>query len=228
MKPKIIAFDADDTLWVNEPYFREYEKKFAELLSQYFSEEIIVEEFFKTEIRNLNLYGYGAKGFMLSMIETAIRITDGAVSAEIIDKIIMHGKSLIDMPVELINGVESVLLKLKNNYRIILATKGDLLDQERKLRKSGLMEYFHHIEIMSDKKENDYRDIINRMDVEPHDFMMIGNSLKSDILPVLNLGGLGVYVPFHTTWQYETIDDSELKNKEFRTVNSLSEVLEFL
>ena len=228
MKPKIIAFDADDTLWVNEPYFREYEKKFAELLSQYFSEEIIVEEFFKTEIRNLNLYGYGAKGFMLSMIETAIRITGGAVSAEIIDKIIMHGKSLIDMPVELINGVESVLMKLKNNYRIILATKGDLLDQERKLRKSGLIEYFHHIEIMSDKKENDYRSIINRMDVDPRDFMMIGNSLKSDILPVLNLGGLGVYVPFHTTWQYETIDDSELKNKEFRTVNSLSEVLEFL
>jgi putative hydrolase of the HAD superfamily len=228
MKPKIIAFDADDTLWVNEPYFRDYEKQFAELLRCYFPENIIAEEFFKTEIANLDLYGYGAKGFMLSMIETAIRVSEGKVSNEVINKIIVLGKSLIDMPVELIDGVENVLMELKNNYRIVLATKGDLLDQERKLRKSGLMKHFHHIEIMSDKKEKDYSDLINRMDIEPSEFMMVGNSLKSDIIPVLNLGGSGIYIPFHTTWQFEIIDDSAIKNLEFHTVNSLSEVLGIL
>lgn len=228
MKPKIIAFDADDTLWVNEPYYRDYEKRFAELLSCYFPENIIAEEFFKTEITNLDLYGYGAKGFMLSMIETATRVSEGKVSNKVIEEIILLGKSLIDMPVELIDGVENVLMKLKNNYRIVLATKGDLLDQERKLRKSGLMKHFHHIEIMSDKKEKDYSDLINRMDIEPSEFMMVGNSLKSDIIPVLNLGGSGIYIPFHTTWQFEIIDDSAIKNLEFHTVNSLSEVLEIL
>lgn len=228
MNPKIIAFDADDTLWVNEPYYREYEKQFAELLRDYYPDTIITEEFFKTEIGNLKLYGYGAKGFMLSMIETAIRISERNVSNEIIEKIIALGKSLIDMPVELIDGVENVLEKLKSNYRIILATKGDLLDQERKLRKSGLMRHFHHIEIMSDKKEMDYSDLINRMDIEPHDFLMIGNSLKSDILPVLNIGGKAIYVPFHTTWQFETIDESAINNFEFHTVEELSEVLKIL
>src|SRR5882762_6745456 len=179
METKVIAFDADDTLWDNELYFQETEKKFCELLEDFLPQHTVSRELLQTEIKNISLYGYGIKAFMLSMIETAIRITDKNIKAETIEKIINFGQELLEKPVLLMEGVEEVLKSLKTKYRLVLATKGDLLDQERKLKKSGLADFFHHIEIMSEKMETDYQKLIQHLDIKPNEFMMIGNSLKS-------------------------------------------------
>ncbi|MEI6061147.1 MAG: HAD family hydrolase [Bacteroidota bacterium] len=226
-KIKIIGFDADDTLWVNEPFYRETEKQFAHILSLYFSENEINDELFKTEMKNLALYGYGAKSFILSMIETALRLSENKITAVEISKIIEIGKAQLNRPIELLDGVELVLQKLQPHYKLILATKGDLLDQEQKLKKSGLTAYFHHIEIMSDKHENNYRKLIKHLDIEPQDFVMVGNSIKSDILPVVNIGASAIHVPYHTTWQHEN-DHAETDPGKFATVEKLVEILNFL
>ncbi len=226
-KIKIIGFDADDTLWVNEPFYRETEKQFARILSPYFAENEVNDELFKTEMQNLALYGYGAKSFVLSMIETALRLSENKVTAVEISKIIEIGKAQLNLPIELLDGVELVLQKLNPNYKLILATKGDLLDQEQKLKKSGLINYFHHIEIMSDKHENNYRNLIKRLDIDPQNFVMIGNSIKSDILPVINIGASAIHVPYHTTWQHEN-DHAETDNSKFVTVDNLAEILNIL
>ncbi|MEI6434263.1 MAG: HAD hydrolase-like protein, partial [Bacteroidota bacterium] len=158
------------------------------------------------------LYGYGAKGFMLSMIETALKISGGKVSQEVIGKILKLGKDLLNKPVVLLDGVQDILDKLhRKGIKLIVATKGDLLDQERKLAKSKIENYFHHIEVMSDKKETDYLKILSHIEIAPEDFIMIGNSFKSDIIPVLNIGGFGVYIPYHTTWAHEKTDKPELQ-----------------
>jgi putative hydrolase of the HAD superfamily len=225
---KIIGFDADDTLWVNEPYYRAIEKQFMEHLKEFVPETVLEPELFKTEIQNLELYGYGAKGFVLSMIETAIRISDKKVSNQTIEKIIELGKSLMDIKIDLLDDVELVLNKLKNKYKLIVATKGDLMDQERKLRKSGLAPMFHHIEIMSDKKEAEYSKLISNLGILPNEFLMIGNSVKSDILPVLNIGASGIHVPFHTTWDHEKVNDDMIDPGKFKSVEKLIDVLEFL
>lgn len=226
-KVKIIGFDADDTLWVNEPLYRETEKQFCRLLEPYAPANEANQELFKTEMLNLEMYGYGAKGFMLSMVETALRISGHKISANEIGQIIGLGKDLLNEPIVLLDGVETVLRQLQKNYKLILATKGDLLDQERKLKKSGLTDYFHHIEIMSDKHENNYRKLIKRLDIDPQYFVMIGNSVKSDILPVINIGAKAIYVPYHTTWQHEN-DHGVTDNSKFVTVNNLGEVLNIL
>jgi putative hydrolase of the HAD superfamily len=227
MNLKVIAFDADDTLWVNEPYFRQTEDRFYELLSGYSSQHSLERELLKTEIENLALYGYGIKGFMLSMIETALKITDHKISAEAIGKILDLGKQMLDQPIELLEGVEDVLQKLKDKYRLVVATKGDLLDQERKLKKSGISHYFHHIEIMSDKDNANYLKLIKHLDIQPEELMMVGNSLKSDIIPVLNVGGYAVHVPYHITWAHEQIED-DINNEKFRSMTSIKDILEFL
>lgn len=224
---KVIAFDADDTLWVNEPYFREAEEKFCALLEDYLPMHSVNNELFKTEIKNLPLYGYGVKGFMLSMIETILIVTEGTANIQLIDKAIQYGKELLDKQIELLDGVETVLSSLQNNYRLVVATKGDLLDQERKLQKSGLEKYFHHIEIMSDKQQKDYHKLLKHLDCAPENFMMIGNSLKSDVLPVLELGGHAVHVPFHTTWAHEVIEHG-VEHENFSSVESIDQILDFL
>ena len=203
---KVIAFDADDTLWHNEIYFQEIEHKFCALLEEYLPQHTVVRELLQTEIQNINLYGYGVKAFMLSMIETAIRISDDTIKPEVINKIISFGKEMLDKPVQKMDGVVEVLEKLKNRYRLVVATKGDLLDQERKLKKSNLEHYFHHIEIMSEKGEADYQKLINHLDIQPSAFLMIGNSLKSDVLPVLKLGAHAIHIPYHITWDHEKIE----------------------
>jgi putative hydrolase of the HAD superfamily len=223
---KIIAFDADDTLWENETYFAEAEQRFSELLEDFLPKHTVLRELLHTEISNLPLYGYGIKAFMLSMIETAIRISDKNIPASVIQKTIDLGREMLDKPVVLLEGVEDVLKSLKGRYRLVLATKGDLLDQERKLIKSNLQGYFHHIEIMSEKKEDDYRKLIRRLDIAPEGFMMIGNSLKSDVMPVINVGGYGVHIPFHTTWAHEKID-VDLKSDRFIVLQKISEVPDF-
>jgi putative hydrolase of the HAD superfamily len=222
MPIKVIAFDADDTLWVNEPFFREAEDKFAGLLEDFIPQHAIMKELYRTEIENLGVYGYGIKGFMLSMIETAMRISDHKMPLTLIEKVINIGREMLDKPVELLPGVEEVLKTLNGDYRMVLATKGDLLDQERKLKKSGLERYFHHIEIMSEKRTSDYEKLIRRLDVQPSDFLMMGNSLKSDVLPVLELGGHAIHIPFHTTWLHEQIEH-EVEHERFYEVSCIAD-----
>lgn len=224
MTIKVIAFDADDTLWVNEPYFREAEEKFCSLLEDYMPHHSISQELFKTEMQNLALYGYGVKGFMLSMIETAMRVSGNTVPHSIIEKAIQYGKDLLGKPIELLDGMEEALHLLKKKYRLVVATKGDLLDQERKLKKSGLEHYFHHIEIMSDKQETDYQKLIRHLDINPEEFLMIGNSLKSDIMPVLVIGGHAVHIPYHTTWAHEKVEHS-IDHLNFRQAETIKDIL---
>ncbi|NBA75942.1 HAD hydrolase-like protein [Emticicia sp. ODNR4P] len=226
-KLKVIAFDADDTLWVNEPYFQEVENKFCEMMEDYHPQHTISRELLKIEIANLSLYGYGVKGYILSMIEAALHISGKTISIEAIEKILDLGKEMLEKPIELLDGVEEVLQQLQGKYRLVVATKGDLLDQERKLKKSGLEKYFHHIEIMSDKKEADYQKLISHLDIAPEEFMMIGNSLKSDVLPVLKLGGIGVHVPYHTTWAHETVEH-KVEHENFYQFAHANEVLAIL
>ena len=227
MNLKVIAFDADDTLWVNEPYFRQTEERFYDLLSEYSSQRTLERELLKTEIENLALYGYGIKGFMLSMIETALKVTNNTISVNVVEKILNLGKQMLDQPIELLDGVEDVLLALKDKYRLVVATKGDLLDQERKLKKSGISHYFHHIEIMSEKDDANYLKLIKHLDIQPDELLMVGNSLKSDILPVLNVGGHGVHVPYHITWAHEHIENT-IDDEKFKSVEGIREILGFL
>ncbi len=227
MTIKAIAFDADDTLWVNEPYFQETEQKFCALLEGYMPRHTVSKELFRTEIDNLAPYGYGVKGFMLSMIETALRISEKTISLDIIEKIIQYGKELLEKPIELLDGVEDVLRQLKGKYRLVVATKGDLLDQERKLKKSKLEHYFHHIEIMSEKQEPDYLKLIRHLDIRPEELLMLGNSLKSDIMPVLAIGGHAIHVPYHTTWAHEHVEQT-IEHPNFRQVQTISEILPLL
>ncbi len=224
---KVIGFDADDTLWVNETYFRETEHKFAKLLSGYETENKIDQELFKMEMKNLDLYGYGVKGFVLSMIESAIDLSNGKVGADVISKIINLGKDMITKPVEVLDGVEEVLEKLSKKYRLIVLTKGDLLDQERKLDRSGLTKYFHHVEVLSEKKEENYANLLEHLEIPVSEFVMIGNSLKSDVLPLLKIGAKAIHVPFHTTWAHEEVKQHN-HNGQYHKLNKLTDILELL
>ncbi len=222
-----IAFDADDTLWANESYFQEAERQFCRLLENYLPQHTVSQELFATEMKNLCLYGYGIKGFILCMIETASRISEDTISIPIVNQIIAIGHDLLQKPVELLPGVTETLEQLKDHYRLVVATKGDLLDQERKLKKSGLEDYFHHIEIMSDKNEKDYYKLLKHLDCPPDQFMMLGNSLRSDILPVLQIGGFGVHIPYHITWAHEQ-HELNIKNERFIALRRVDEVLPYL
>ena len=225
---KVIAFDADDTLWVNETYFRDAEKEFSKILSKYETINKIDQELFKIEIKNLELYGYGIKGFMLSMIECALKLSNYSIPQYEIDKILILGKQMLNKPIELLDGVEDVLEKLHKKYKLIVATKGDLLDQERKLEKSGLLKYFHHIEVMSEKKEKDYRKLIKHLDINSNELLMVGNSLKSDVLPLLKIGASAIHVPFHITWSHEEVSLEETKNSNFQTLSQLKDILKLV
>ena len=226
-KVKVIGFDADDTLWVNETYFRNTEEQFASLLEGYETKNKIDQELFKVEMKNLEIYGYGIKGFMLSMIESALELSNNKVSQATITEILNLGKKMIMHPVELLDDVKYVLEGLNDKYRLIVLTKGDLLDQERKLERSGLSEYFHHVEVLSDKKEENYLNLLDHLEIAVSEFLMIGNSLKSDVLPIVNIGAQAVHVPFHTTWQHEEVSVQE-KSDKYLTLNHLKEVLKYL
>jgi len=224
---KVIGFDADDTLWVNETYFREAEEEFASLLDGFETKNKIDQELFKMEMKNLELYGYGIKGFMLSMVESALEISNNTISQATITELLNLGKRMITHPVELLEGVKEVLEALSDKYRLIVLTKGDLLDQERKIERSSLSKYFHHVEVLSDKKEENYLNLLDHLEIDVQEFLMIGNSLKSDVLPLLNIGAQAVHVPFHTTWQHEevTIEDDDFK---YLKINTLSDILKHL
>lgn len=224
---KVIAFDADDTLWVNETFFRDAEIAFAKELSAYGDEEDIVRILLDTEIKNLDTYGYGIKGFTLSMLETAHRLMGDKMNSEITEFILEKGKHMLAEPVDLLPHIELVLEQLSKKYKLVVATKGDLLDQERKLIKSGLIDYFHHVEIVSDKKETQYKKLVKHLDIKPNEFLMIGNSLKSDVIPVLAMGGYAFHIPFHTTWSHEQVDEA-INHSKFKALSSAKELLEIL
>lgn len=224
---QVIGFDADDTLWVNETYFLETEQKLRLLLAPYVDGETVSAELFRTESRNMPLYGYGVKAYILSVLETAIRITGGKVPASVLEQILALGKEQLTKPVELLDGVEETLNALVGRYRLIVVTKGDLLDQEQKLRRSGIEHLFHHVEIMSDKTNREYRLLLKHLDIRPEEFLMVGNSVRSDILPPLELGSYAVHIPFHTTWEHERVDEPVV-NSRFFTVGSLWDIISLL
>ena len=225
---KVIGFDADDTLWINETYFREAEQEFAKLLFNYETQNKIDQELYKKEIENLKYYGYGIKGFVLSMIECALELSNYQLNPKIIEQIITIGKDMLSKPIDLLDGVEEVLQSLQGKYRLIVATKGDLLDQEKKLEKSNLSKYFHHVEVMSDKKEKDYKKLISHLDIAPSEFLMIGNSLKSDILPLVKIGATAIHVPFHTTWIHEQVSETISSKLAYYSCLNIKEVLSLL
>jgi len=224
---KVIAFDADDTLWVNEPYFRIAEEEFCELLKDYMPEEESHKILFEIEMKNLPIYGYGIKPFALSLIEAAIKVSNKEIPISVVSQLIVVAKRMLHMPIELIDDIELTLKELSKKYRLVMATKGDLLDQERKLIKSGLESYFHHIEVMSDKTPKQYKKLIKQLDINPTEFLMIGNSLKSDILPVLDVGAFAIHIPFHTTWEHEKVS-KKVMHSNFRELSEASQLMDLL
>jgi putative hydrolase of the HAD superfamily len=222
---KVIAFDADDTLWDNQVFYDEVESEFCRLLSEYGTAEEVSSRLFDIEMENMDIYKYGAKPFTLSMAEAAVTISRNRVPAEVIGRIVEMGKELLEMPIRLLGGVTEALETLKDDYKLVVATKGDLLDQERKLQRSGIAHYFDHTEIMTDKAPEDYQRLISSLDVAPQSFLMVGNSLKSDVLPVLSLGGQAIHVPAEAMWKHEEIHPS---GKEYLMIRSLAELPEVL
>ena len=225
---KVIGFDADDTLWICESIFRNAELKICQLLSPYISQETLLEKIFEIHIQNLPVYGYGIKGYILSLTEAALKFSEKEIPGNVIFEIISIGKEMLNSPVELINNVENILPQLKNRYKLIVATKGDLLDQQRKLKNSGISHYFDHIEIMSDKKSSDYKKMFENLNISPSEFMMVGNSLKSDILPVIELGAKGIHIPYEITWLHENVENTEIQNPDFYEIKSLDEIFTLL
>jgi putative hydrolase of the HAD superfamily len=224
----VLGFDADDTLWHNETIFEHVHERYRELLVRYHDATTVDRTLFATEMRNLALYGYGVKGFMLSAIETAIQLTGGKISADEIQRLIELGREMLAHPVELLEGAAETLAALAPHYRLLLITKGDLRDQQRKIGKSGLAAHFPSVEIVSEKDTETYRGILRRHAIAPESFVMIGNSLKSDLLPVLALGGIGVYIPYHLTWAAEQVNELPPANGRFfqiKTIRELSGVL---
>ena len=226
---QVIGFDADDTLWHNEMIFRDAEKAIAELLSPFEVEHVTLRQMYAVEMANLERYGYGIKGFTLSMLELIGQVSGGAASAKTYQAVIDIGKGMLDEPVRLIDEVADTIAVLKQSarYRLVVITKGDLLDQERKLAKSGLADQFHHVEIVSNKAPADYARALRRMDLEPREFLMVGNSLKSDVLPLLELGAQAVHVPYDVTWDHEVAEPAaHHAYVELASVRELLEVLD--
>lgn len=220
----VLGFDADDTLWHNETIFEHVHERYRELLARYHDAATVDRTLFATEMRNLPLYGYGVKGFMLSAIETAIQLTGGKISADEIQRLIELGREMLAHPVELLEGAAETLATLAPHYRLLLITKGDLRDQQRKISKSGLAAHFPSVEIVSEKDTEAYRTILRRHAIAPESFVMIGNSLKSDLLPVLALGGIGVYIPYHLTWAAERVEELPKADGRFFQLETIREL----
>ena len=211
----VIAFDADDTLWHNEPIYRGAQRHVLDILAHYHDQEWIERRMYETEIRNLEHYGYGIKGFTLSMIETAIELTEGRISGAEIGRIIELTREMFKAPVELLDGVEETLTTLAASHELMLITKGDLFEQQAKIARSGLSGHFGKIEIVPVKIRETYQSIVARHEISPHRFLMVGNSIRSDVLPVIEMGGRAVHIPYETTWEHEIVPEEELAGREF-------------
>jgi putative hydrolase of the HAD superfamily len=217
----LIGLDGDDTLWHSESYFAVTEEALADLLGPYANGHDLRARMLDTERRNLRLFGYGVKGFTLSMIETAIELSAASIPAAEIQAIIDHGKALLDHPIELLDGVDEVIDQLGDQHRLVIITKGDLFHQESKVAASGLADRVTGIEIVAEKDEATYRRILDRYRVAPSEFLMIGNSVRSDVLPVIELGGHAAHVPYHVTWELEVVDPPELHHERFWPLESI-------
>lgn len=225
----VVALDGDDTLWHNETLFVATHDEFRNLLARHveMSAQTIDDLLLKVERRNLGVYGYGIKGFILSMIETAIEITKGRIPADEIKSLLDLGRQMLVHPVALIDGVEQVIAALRDDgHQVWLITKGDLFDQEAKIARSGIAETFDRIEIVSEKDEGVYRRLLDRQGVAPQDFVMAGNSLRSDVLPVIAIGGRAFHVPYHVTWAHEVVTDHP--EAGFTTLDDLRDLPEQL
>jgi putative hydrolase of the HAD superfamily len=226
---ELIAFDGDDTLWHSEQLFADTQERFRALIEPYLDGDVGLDaRLLETEHRNLPIFGYGAKGFTLSLIETAIEVTDGRVSGADIQAVIDLGKALLDHPVDLLDGVEEVIDALGEDHDLMVITKGDLFHQETKVARSGLVERFSRIEIVSEKDDATYRRILASTGVDPDRFLMVGNSLKSDILPIVALGGHAAHVPYHVTWALERVDDADAARDGFHALADISEVVDLV
>src|SRR5262244_114802 len=211
----VIAFDADDTLWHNEPLYRGTQRQVVEILSHYHDRAWIESQMFETETRNLDHYGYGIKGFTLSMIETAIDLTEGRISGDEIRQIIGLTRKMFRAPVELLDGVRETIAALAQSHVLMLITKGDLFEQEGKIARSGLAEFFSKVEIVPIKTREIYTSLAEKHKINPRQFLMVGNSMRSDILPVIEMGGRAVYIPYETTWEHEVVPEEEMAGREF-------------
>jgi putative hydrolase of the HAD superfamily len=225
--PQLIAFDADDTLWLNEPIYTDTQNKFNTIIRPFLTSGSPDEILYQTEMKNLKIFGYGIKGFILSMIETAIEISDGKISSRDIGSIINLGKEMINHPVLILDGVRETLTDLSQRYKLMIITKGDLFDQESKIARSGLVDKFSYIEIVTRKDSDIYSAILKKYKVIANQFLMIGNSLKSDILPVCDLGGHAVHIPYDTTWQHEEVDVQAIK-QPYHVLENISHLPEYL
>jgi len=220
----VIAFDADDTLWHNERLYVDAQARFAQLLSHYRNPEWIGERLYQTETQNIQHFGYGIKAFALSMIETAVDLTEGRLSGQDVQALINLAKGMLSAEVQLLDHVAETIPQLASNHRLMLITKGDLLDQENKIARSGLGEYFRYIEVVSQKTRETYERVLKRYSLAPERFLMIGNSLKSDIWPILELGGNAVYIPYETTWLHEAAEAPDEKQKGYYSVGHMGQL----
>ena len=225
---RTIAFDADDTLWHNENLFRDTQEAFRALLRPYHDDTWIDARMTAAEQRNLQHFGYGIKGFILSLIETAVELSEGRIPGSEIQKIVDLGKGMIARPVDPLPGVARVLEQLAPTYELMLISKGDLFDQETKLARSGLGPHFSKVEIVSEKNEVAYAAILRRHGINPDHFLMVGNSVKSDVLPVVALGGQAVHIPYETTWAHERVEGAEPETHGYVRLDSITELPEWL
>lgn len=222
---KMIGFDADDTLWENQLLFDETEELLCRLVAPYATPEEVADVLFDTEMKNMEIYKYGVKPYILSVIETALKISNERVTASEIGQLIERGKYMLNAPLILMKGVEEALKRLQPHYSLMVVTKGDLLDQQRKVTRSGLAFYFNHVEIMPDKAISNYRDLFYKYGLAPEDFLMVGNSIKSDILPVLELGGKAIQIPCERVWKHEHVETT-VRIEQLSSLDKLPDWLE--
>lgn len=224
---RMIAFDADDTLWHTEDMFQETQRRLSDILKEHAPDDVVERVLNDTEKRNIRLFGFGIKGFTLSMVETAIELSDGDIPAGQIHEIIMMGKQMLDAPMRLFDGVETVLKKLKGRYQLSIITKGDLLDQTNKIDKSGLAPLFDYAQVVSHKDADTYRDLFTSWEVAPREVMMVGNSIPSDVEPVLAIGGHGVHIPYDVTAVHE-IHDQDPDSPRFNRLENIRKLPDLL
>jgi putative hydrolase of the HAD superfamily len=224
MPIRYLGLDGDDTLWHNETRFQLTQAALRDLLRSHVPDADVDTHLAEVEMRNLRLYGYGVKAFTLSMIETAIEVTDRRIPAADLEVVLGWGQKMLGEPTELLDGVEAALLDLSRRYELLLITKGDLFDQESKLARSGLAEMFTGVEILSEKNVDAYRSVLRRRHIEPAHFVMVGNSLRSDIAPVLALGARGVHIPYPLTWHHEQVPEDAMPREGWDRLENIGEL----
>jgi putative hydrolase of the HAD superfamily len=221
---QVVGFDGDDTLWHSEIRFHVTQGEFRDLLKRHAPAADVDRRLAETEMKNLSIYGYGIKSFTLSMLETAIELTHRRIPAEDLEVILGWGKRMLMEPTRLLDGVEAALRELNGHYDLVLITKGDLFDQESKLAQSGLAELFLGVEILSEKNVAAYEGIFRRRGIKPEEFVMVGNSLRSDVVPVVSLGGRAVHIPYLVTWEHEHVPEDQLPKQGWKRISSVAEL----